>query len=358
MSRPLTGRAQQGALGSLPPLRDLPLVSVVIPALDEADHIGACLRSLEAQGYPGHALEVLVADGGSTDRTRDIVRLHAATTRLRALRVVENPGRTTAHGLNAGIAAASGDVIAILGAHAAVDSEFVAASVRALQRTGAAATGGPIRATGEGRLAEAIAAALSHPFGVGDARFRYAATAGEVDTVAFAAYRRECFELLGGFDPGRNRGEDDHFNHRIRRAGGRLWLDPAIGSTYYSRSGLRGLAGQYFGYGQARGRAFVIEPASLRPRHLVPAAALLAGSLLVLAAMASQPGRMFLVVAGLVYATASVWSAWRTTRRRGRPSLAPLTALIFPVLHTTYGAGSLAGAVQAAMRRLRPSRAP
>ncbi|MGK2965738.1 MAG: glycosyltransferase family 2 protein [Tepidiformaceae bacterium] len=337
-------------LASLPPLPPQPLVSVVIPSLNEERYIGACLQSLEEQTYPLSRIEVLVADAFSTDRTREIVELHALDSALGTLTLVDNPGRTTANGLNAGAALAKGEVIVILGAHSAVDHDFIAENVRALRDTGAAATGGPIRTEGETPVASAIAAALSHPFGVGDARFRFSEEPGDVDTIAFAAYRRECFDLLGGFDTTRDKGEDDHFNYMIRRAGGRLYLTPRVRSTYYARSGYRALARQYFGYGRAKGRALIDETPSIRPRHLVPAGAVAAGGLLTLLSLAATPARAILVLGGLAYAGLGAYSAYRSTSRRGETLLAPAAAIAFPIVHASYGLGTFRG-IYDALRR-------
>ncbi len=339
-----TKSAQQGtSLGQLPPLAAEPTVSVVIPALNEERYIGALLASLAAQTYPLDRLEVLVADGGSADATRAIVAAAGAAS-VMAVRLIENPGRTTPHGLNAGIAAATGDVVIILGAHALVDTGFVEANVAALRETNAAAAGGPIETRGEGRMATAIASALSHPFGVGDARFRFATEPAFVDTIAFAAYRRECFDLLGGFDTDRQYAEDDFFNFRIRQAGGRLYLTPAVKSVYFARSGLRPLIRQYFAYGRAKGKAAVEEPASIRPRHLAPAAAVSLGGALVLLGAFLPVARIALFTAGGLYALLAAYSGRRAATRRGAVRLAPLTALLFPVVHVSYGLGTLLGA--------------
>lgn len=294
-----------------------------------------------------------MADGGSTDATRTIVGRMGAEGA--PVRLVDNPGRTTPHGLNAGARNATGDIVIIFGAHAVPGPGFVTANVEALRRTGAAATGGPIETVGEGRRAGAIAAALSHPFGVGDARFRFSSEAGYVDTIAFAAYRRECFAVVGGFDPTREKAEDDYFNYAIRKAGGRLYLDPAIRSTYFGRSRFGPVARQYFAYGKAKGLTAVAEPGALRMRHLVPAVTVVAGALLALGCITPRGRVVFAGAAGL-YGTLAVASAIRSGRRRGSVSLAPITALAFPVIHASYGLGTLVGVTRGMMALARGTR--
>ena len=334
-------------MASLPPE---PFVSVVIPALNEERYIGPCLDSLVAQDYPAAHIEVLVADGGSADRTRDIIAGIAASAPF-PIRIVENPERRTPQGLNAGVRESRGDVIIILGAHALAAPAFISASVTALCETGAAAAGGPIETRGEGNVAEAIAAALSHPFGVGDARFRYASEPAFVDTIAFAAYRRECFDMLGGFDIDRDKAEDDFFNYRIRRAGGRLYLTPAVHSVYFARASLASVARQYFGYGRAKGRAAIDEPRSIQPRHLAPLAMVLGGALLSLLCLVSVAARFLVVALGGLYLAAAAFAALRSASRRGKRTLAPITAIVFPIVHVAYGVGTAVGALSALRRR-------
>lgn len=343
---PVRGRSPQGALSALPPLPPQPFVSIVIPALNEEQYIGALLESLDAQTYPAESYEAIVADAASTDTTREIVTAAAARWRA-SLRLVDNPERRTPEGLNAGVAASRGEVIIILGAHCLADTRFIEESVRALQRTGAAAAGGVIEARGEGRTASAIAAALSHPFGVGDARFRYATEPGYVDTIAYAAYRRECFDVIGGFDTDRHLAVDDFFNFRIREAGGRLYLTPSVKSVYFTRTGLVPLMRQYFGYGRAKGRAAVQVPASVRPRHPVPAATIILGSLLFAASFVSRHARLLFVIGSLAYAGLDLASARTAAERRGNPSLGPVVAGVFPLVHLSYGVGTIVGAASA-----------
>ena len=325
------------SLASLPSLPAEPRVSIVIPALNEERYIEALLDSIESQTYPHHLIEVIVADGGSTDTTRTIVELRGRTTGLGALRLIENALGSTAGGLNAGAKAATGDVIIIAGAHSELDPDFVRANVSALQESGAAATGGPIETLGVGRVASAIAAAMSHPFGVGDAKFRYASKPGDVDTIAFAAYRREVFDALGGFDITKDKAEDDDFNFRLRKAGGRLYLTPAVRSRYFARASYSGLWRQYSGYGSAKGRAFMDDPAALGPRHFVPMAVVLGGAgLLILAPVLKKAARTLKLLM-LAYGLAAALSGKKASERNGAPWW--LTAIAFPIMHGSYGSG-------------------
>lgn len=251
-------------------LPERPLVSIVIPALNEERYIVPLLESLAAQDYGADGMEVLVADGGSTDATRRLVQEFESP--FARLALVENPRRITAAGLNAGMDEARGDCWIILGAHSSVRPDFVRQSVEGLQRTGAACVGGPIETIGHGPTGRAIAAAMSTPIGVGNARFRYSHEQAEVDTVPFGCYHRRVWEVVGRFDEDIPAADDDNYNARIREAGGRIVLIPEIRSTYYSRDSYRALGRQYYQYGKAKGMLFR-QGRRLEPRHFVPAAA-------------------------------------------------------------------------------------
>src|SRR5439155_26355371 len=123
----------------------------------------------------------IVLDGESTDNTS--LEAEAAAQAFGVPDIfLSNPGRTTANGFNLGLALAWGDIIVKVDGHAVVDPSFLSASVASLQASGADAVGGPIATEGRGSVGEAIALALSSPFGVGDAAFRlYPARQAPVD---------------------------------------------------------------------------------------------------------------------------------------------------------------------------------
>lgn len=149
-----------------------PLVSVIIPCRNEGPSIARCLDSVLASEYPRDRLEVIVADGMSEDNTREHVDRYAA--RDPRVRRIDNPARTTPQALNGAIAVAQGELILRLDAHSAITPDYIARAAQALERSGADCVGGAMRTvtSGSGAFAASIRIALSHPFGVGNARFR------------------------------------------------------------------------------------------------------------------------------------------------------------------------------------------
>ena len=216
-----------------------PLVSVIVPCRNEQAFIERSLDSILGSDYP--RLEVIVADGMSTDRTREFLGDRAA--RDPRLRVIDNPERITPVALNRAIAASAGEVVVRFDAHAVMPADYIRRLVELLYSSGAQNAGGSIRTLPQSRgpFAGPIAAALSSRFGVGNSGFRTRhAQKGprQADTVFGGCWRREVFHLLGGFNEQLARGQDLEFNLRLRRAGGKIVLDPEIVCDYYARSDL------------------------------------------------------------------------------------------------------------------------
>lgn len=315
-----------------------PLVSIVIPCLNEENYIMALLDSLAAQDYGADGIEVLVSDGGSTDRTRELVSEYPS--RFSRLELVDNPGRITVAGLNAGMDAARGDCWIIIGAHSKVRGDFVRESVDALKRTGAACVGGPIETIGEGTMGLAIAAAMSSPFGVGNAKFRYAEEEGEVDTVPFGCYHRQVWDVVGRFDETVDGADEDSYNQRLIDAGGRIWLTPAIRSSYYPRKTIKALAKQYWEYGAAKGTLFQ-RGRPLQPRHFAPTAMVFGGPGLWLFGRFSKRARLLLKLLAAVYVAGGMVMASKAASKNGANPV--LTFAAMASMHFAYGAGFAAG---------------
>jgi cellulose synthase/poly-beta-1,6-N-acetylglucosamine synthase-like glycosyltransferase len=318
----------------------IPFVTVIIPTYNERPHIVECLQSLIQSDYPADHFEVLVLDGGSDDGTRSVVLELARESD--PIRLLDNPRRVAAAALNIGVHNARGDVIIILSAHSSVASDFLTQNVLYLSKTGAACVGGPIRSISDSFLGRTISLAMSSPFGVGNALFRYSGKEQYVDTVAFGAYRRQVFDEIGPFDESLVYNEDDEFSCRLRGQGGKIFLTPAIRSFYHTRTSLSQLWQQYFRYGQGKVRVIQRHPRAAMIRHLVPFAfvsTVLVSGLLGL--YRASMLRVCLIVLA-VYAGASLLFSLRISARNGWMYL-PLLPAAFACLHFGYGLGFVAG---------------
>jgi glycosyltransferase involved in cell wall biosynthesis/2-polyprenyl-3-methyl-5-hydroxy-6-metoxy-1,4-benzoquinol methylase len=312
-----------------------------MPVRNEAAFLPRSLDSVIAQDWPPERLEILVVDGASTDGTADVARTIAAASNA-PVRVLVNPRRSAAAGMNVGVAAARGDVIVRLDGHAEAATDFVRRAVEALARTGADCVGGPIATVGDGPSGRAIAVAMSSRFGVGGAAFRTSTDAErDVDTVAFPAYRRDVFARIGTFDESFRRNQDDEFHLRLTRKGGRIVLVPEIRSTYRCRDSVAALARQYFGYGRWKPALLFKHGRLPSARGLAPPALLLALVAGVVVSVATRDPRWTIAVAA-PYAFAVVVASI-VGAAHGGWALLPRLPAAFATMHLCYGAGFWTG---------------
>lgn len=319
-----------------------PFVSVIVPCRNEAAFIGGCLDSILASDYPG-PYEVIVADGRSTDGTREL--LEARATGDARIRVVDNSERVTPVALNRAIAASRGEVILRFDAHAAMPAEYVRRCVQLLLGSGASNAGGSIRTRARvgGRFAEAVAAALSSRFGVGDSSFRTVSGGAPraADTVFGGCWRKEIFSRLGGFNEKLARGQDLEFNLRLRRSGGVILLDPDIVCDYYARADAASFWRHNFRNGEWAIRPFALsEIVPVRPRHLIPLA-FVAALLMSLA----LPFPWSIGVASC-YVAANLAASIEQAARARKASFLLSMPVAFTILHLAYGLGSLWGCIR------------
>ena len=315
-----------------------PRVTIAMPAYNEERYIEACIASVDAQDYPRELIEILVADGRSTDRTREMLARMAETDPR--IRVVDNPARLQAAGLGLIVKQAAGEVIIRMDVHAEYAPNYVRTCVETLERTGADNVGGAQRAKAKTLFQRALCAALESPLGVGGAKYRSSESEGYVDTVFLGAFRRRVFETIGLWDPGAITNEDAELNQRILDSGGQIYLSRDIVVHYFPRDSFASLAKQYFRYGRGRARTLLKLGSFPTVRPLVPFF-LVAGA----AAVTLIPPLWPLApIAFAGYALATGAEAARVGRGLGIAAL-PKVWAVFPVLHASHGAGFATGLV-------------
>jgi len=228
-----------------------PLITVVIPCFNEALFIEKTIRSL-IDDYVLANSEILIADANSTDGTRDIV-----SNMIKEgfpIRVIDNPDIYQVYGLNRAIKEALGEYVIRADAHAVYPKKYIQKCVGILEKTGAQNVGGVMLPKGSTPVQKAIALAMQHPVGVGDARFHTGNYSGYVDTVYLGAFRRSVFDRIGLYDTHLRTNEDAELNLRIIKSGGKIYLDSSLEVEYFPRASFGELVVQYFRYG--RGRCF------------------------------------------------------------------------------------------------------
>jgi len=249
--------------------KDRPTVSVVIPCRNEKAYIEPCIRSVLNQESPRGGIEFIVVDGMSEDGTRDILkRLMEEDFRLK---VVDNPRGITPCARNIGIHEARGQYIAILDAHTVYASTYVRTCIELLEEhPEICCAGGPIVSIGKSVFGKATAAAMSHPFGVGNAKHRFPNYEGYAEGACFPVFRREIFDKVGFFDEDLLRNQDDEFNFRVALSGGKIFISPRAQCTYYVRESPCQLFWQFFQYGYYRVVVLRKHRLPISLRHFVP----------------------------------------------------------------------------------------
>ncbi len=316
----------------------VPFVTIAMPCLNEERFIEACLDAVRAQDYPADRLEILVADGGSTDRTRSILEREAA--RDPRIRLLDNPEKLQAPGMNKMIRAARGDVIVRMDVHSDYARDYVRQCIAVLERTGADNVGGAARPKAQTFFQRALCAALESPLGIGGSKYRQLDFEGFVESIFPGAFRREVFERIGLYDPRAITNEDAELNQRLIDSGGKIFLSKDIVVHYYPRESFKALAKQYFKYGHGRARTLLKHGRFLSVRPAVPFLMCVTGAALV-ATSAIQP---FTPIAAGAYAAGTFAEAVRVGRGAGMLAV-PIVWAIFPVLHVSHGFGFGSGLV-------------
>ncbi|NLK95028.1 MAG: glycosyltransferase family 2 protein [Clostridiales bacterium] len=315
-------------------------VSVIIPCRNEEQFIGKCLDSFIKQNYPKELFTIIVADGMSTDNTRNIIKQYMEE--YKNIRLVDNEGYTAPKGMNKGILSTDSEIVIIFGAHAEADENFVLENVNALENTEVGCSGGVIETINNSIKGEAIAQAMMCPFGVGNATFRYSKEESYVDTVAFGAYRREEFIKLGMFDEELVRNQDDELNFRVIKSGKKILLTPKIKSIYYARSSMAKLWQQYYQYGFWKVRVIQKHKRPASIRHLIPMLFVLFLMLGIPLSIFSKTIRVMFLSILIIYGLLDIFFSIKMALK-SKINLFGYLLILFPILHLSYGLGFVVG---------------
>lgn len=321
-------------------------ISVIVPCYNEESTISLLLEAIDQQTFDHHQFEVIIADGLSTDRTRQVIAEFQKSHPDLQIKLVDNPKKIIPSALNRAIESAQGKYIVRLDAHSMPYPDYLEKCIQNLEAGFGTNVGGIWEIQPGFKknakptwIARGIVAATTHPLGVGDALYRYATKAQYVDTVPFGAFERKLVTRIGFFDETLLTNEDYEFNVRIQQSGGKIWLDPAIRSIYFARPTLTSLIQQYWRYGYWKGRMLLRFPGSLRWRQLLPplfVAALI--SLTTLSFFIRWFGWLLLLQIG-IYAFVLLIVGLMISWRKKDISLLISTPLAMAAMHLTWGAG-------------------
>lgn len=333
----------------------MPKVSVIVPCYNEEKTILSLLNALYDQTFPRSEMEIVIADGISTDSTRQKISDFKEAHKDLSIKLIDNPKRLIPAALNAAISAAAGIYIVRLDAHSIPRRDYIELTVADLEEGLGQNIGGvwQIKPGAKGWVADSIAAAASHPFGVGDAWYRFRSTPGEVDTVPFGAFRRDLFFEVGEFDESLETNEDYEFNTRIRKSGGVVWLNPDIKATYFARSTFGELARQYWRYGFWKVRMLSRYPETIRWRQALPPIFLSSLIFLWIIAFAWDLAGWILLLEVVLYGLVIFSAGFHMARKKRKVFHLVGVPAAIAVMHLSWG-----GAFLWSLIRLKPNPTP
>jgi len=332
-------------------------VSIIIPCYNEEKTIAKLLSGLYMQTYPVNMMEIIIADGLSTDQTRNEINKFSDDHPNTSIIVIDNPVKTIPTGLNLAISAAKGEFIIRLDAHSIPANDYIEKCVRALENNFGNNVGGVwlIQPGNDGWIAGSIAAAASSRIGVGNANYRLNSPSGEVDTVPFGAFRKSLLLDMGGFDETLLTNEDYELNTRIRKRGGKIWLDNSIRSTYFSRSSYGKLAEQYWRYGFWKAQMLKRYPETIKLRQALPPLFVIGLFTLLLISLFSSMYVFLLLAVLFSYLLILLISAWFVAVKNHRPAFIIGIPIAIMIMHFCWGSGLIFGLLAKPSKRMTSS---
>jgi glycosyltransferase involved in cell wall biosynthesis len=306
-------------------------LSVICPAFNEIAFIETLVKQLCHDD--GLQKEILIADGGSTDGTRESVL--KLIEEYPALRLIDNTRRTSTHAFNVAFKSSTGKYIAFVGAHATYDVNYFVNGLNYLRNDECDVVGGPLKQEGKNDKAKAIALVMSSKLGVGNTEFRTENKKMYVDSVAFAIYKRDIIDRFGLMDESLPVNQDDEFHYRLKSKGCRILMVPEMSSIYFVRDSYLKLFKQYFRYGFYKPAVLKKVKSAIRFRHLIP----LFFTLYILSLLIAFFNTIWLLPL-LMYCLLIIF---RSMSFNVALKIRFLSLPAFPVLHLAYGSGFLAG---------------
>lgn len=318
-------------------------VAIIIPTLNEEKYIAKCLESVICQSYPFHEMDIMVVDGGSHDRTKEIVNEYHE--KHNNIRLLNNPKRIQSVAFNIGVANSTAPYIIRLDAHAYYKPYYIEGCIKGLlenDKRGNVGGQWDIQPQNSSLWATTNAIFNFSKFGIGGATYRVGAKAGNVDTVPFGAFSRKVIDEIGGMREDLPRGEDNEFNSRIKKAGYDIYFNPEIECIYYARPTLASSCKQMYANGVSIGHLFYVDRSAIGLRHFVPFAFVLSLIVSIIGSLIWKPIIWLLIMILSVYVICAFCATFLLCKRHGWKYLFTLPIQFF-CAHCSYGWGTIVG---------------
>jgi len=319
--------------------KKFPLISVVIPIRNEEKYIIQCLENVRKQDYPKEKMEILVIDGMSTDKSREeIDEFHKKNPDFNVL-IISNPKIERFPAMNIGIKKSNGDIVMRIDARTVIPKNYIKTCLKDLEKTGADNVGGIQKPKSTTLTQKAIGIAMSHPFGVGNAQFRLGKKSGFVNSAYLGFFRKEIFKKVGLFDESSGMiTEDSDINFRIRKAGGKVYLNRNNFAYYYPRDSLRGLWSLYFRYGGGRAGYFY-KHKNLQLRQTIPLLFLLSLGVSIIFSFFFDFFIFVLIAILIPYILADLFFSITCSIKHSSIKIFFKLLIIFPLMHFSWAFG-------------------
>lgn len=319
-------------------------VSIIIPTLNEEKFIANCLDCIISQSYPFSQMDIMVIDGGSKDKTKAIVMEY--NSRYSNIKLIPNPGKIQSIAFNIGVRNSNAPYIIRLDAHALYEKDYIELCIEGLKadkNRGNVGGRWKILPFNNSLWAKTNAILNYSRFGIGGSAFRVGTEARDVDTVPFGAFPRYVIDKIGGMREDLPRAEDNEYNSRIRKAGYKVYFDPRIVCSYYSRPTFKASCKQMYANGESIGHLFYVDRDSIGLRHLVPLLFVLGISCGIIFSLIWK-SFLFVFVSGLgLYFLCDLIASIIASHKYGWQYFIPLFVL-FLCVHISYGVGTIRGA--------------
>lgn len=320
-------------------------VAIAIPTLNEERFISRCLDSIIKQTFKFEKMDVMIIDGGSNDKTKDIVAEYQKS--HQNIRFIENKKKIQSVAFNIGFKKSTAPYIIRLDAHAEYDSKYISLCIENLKQDEKRGNVGGrcnILPFNQSIWAQTNAILNHSRFGIGGAAFRVSNEAHNTDSVPFGAFPRKIIEKIGGMREDLPRGEDNEYNSRIRKAGYKIFFDPNIISSYFARPTLGASCKQMYANGNSIGYLYYIDREAIGIRHLVPLLFVVSGLFSIIISVLWSPFCHVFCGGLALYLIADAIASIMGAKDNVKCTL-PLFILFFCV-HVSYGMGTIAGLIK------------